>query len=151
MVSQPGPNGWQLTDGGVGSAAASGSLGEGMTPRLREGIADSVNGFARVGPAEGGSVEGEKKGPVSREQSLHGELARPTMGGGAPGKLVDVMALVSAPGAFVMEAAAAPPVATERLVRTIITNVAVEIQITLRLPLILADIGLAEPNRIPGR
>src|ERR1700739_848327 len=75
MVSQPGPNGWQLTAGGAGSG-----------PRRRTGAGDgkalgpwgeiavpargaAASGAARAGlAAEIGVVAGDRNGPVSKEQ-----------------------------------------------------------------------------------
>src|SRR6516162_3045406 len=75
IMSQPGPNGWQLTLGGVivilgpKPCGGRGRLCDGITLGLGDGIEDSVGGLAPVEFFEKrGAVDGVKKGPVSKEQ-----------------------------------------------------------------------------------
>src|SRR5580658_2307540 len=72
MVSQPGPNGSQLTGGGVGSSngtpAGRGRPCHGITCG-RDGIADSVSGLATAASfEERDATDAVGKGPVSKEQ-----------------------------------------------------------------------------------
>src|SRR5208282_1725405 len=74
MLSHPGPNGWQLTVGGVTAASLCGRRerrarpGDGITFGLGK-IPDSFSGLGTTASVEArGAVDGEKKGPVSKEQ-----------------------------------------------------------------------------------
>jgi hypothetical protein len=74
MMSQPGPNGWQLTVGGLTAEALRGRRerrvrpGDGKTFGLDK-IPNSVSGLVTAAPLEArDAVDGEKKGPVSKEQ-----------------------------------------------------------------------------------
>src|SRR5215471_20303253 len=106
MGSQPGPSGWQLTEGGVGSVPALLTTCAGMVSPLAAAAATApaawfaaAAGFAAAAAgaeADRPAVDGVRNGPVSRE---HPAVAQPVAAG--PAKvgasvpmLVDVMVLV---------------------------------------------------------
>lgn len=99
--SQPGPNGWQLTAGGVGSAPPRGRVGDGRASGRSGEIADPASGLAAAEEADAAelrerdAVDGEKKGPVSREQpEAQPVAAGPAKVGEYFPKLDEVMPLV---------------------------------------------------------
>src|ERR1022692_766845 len=137
IASQPGRTGWQLTVGGTVSVSrdvTSALLPEG--PRrgrpwigiafgLRDGIADSVSGLAAVASLEAtDAVDGEKKGPVSKEQpgTTQPVAAGPTKVGENCPKLVDVMALVGALDVSVSAVAASTEMTASATATTISVN-----------------------------
>jgi hypothetical protein len=147
IKSQPRPNGWQLTVGGLTAAAAFGSIGgrgrfgSGIVLGLSGGIADPLNRLLRVGSRARGSVDGEKNGPESKEQpfAVQPVAAGPTKVGENSPKVEDVTAPLAALAGLVAGAAAAAS-ATEKLT-TIISKTAVENRIDRCFPLSLVIIG----------
>ena len=106
-VLQPGPSGWQLTDGGAGSEArlargvAPGRVGDSMVLGRRS--ADLAGALA-VPREETEAVDGEEKGPTSSEQPAEAQpvAAGPTKVGLNCPRLDDLTALaVLATGAAV--------------------------------------------------
>ena len=92
-------------------------------------------------------MDGEKKGPVSKEQpEAQPVAAGPTKVGENSPKLDDVTALVGALVVFVTGAAAGPLETGEKPLTTITIKIAIENQIDLRFPLIMANIGPPAPH-----
>jgi hypothetical protein len=117
-----------------GSIGGRGRFGSGILRGLPEGIADPFKRLLK-GSCEKGSVDGEKNGPVSKEQpfAVQPVAAGPTKVGENSPKVEDVTV------GFVAGAAAAS--ATEKPLMTNISKTTVENRIDLCFPLLLLNIG----------
>jgi len=95
--SHPGPNGSQLTAGGGGSTAGGrGRLCDGITLWLvTESAVRAAASFAAESTDEREAVDGEKNGPVSKEQpDAQPVAAGPAKVGGNSPKLDDLIVFV---------------------------------------------------------
>ena len=119
-----------------GSIGGRGRFGSGILRGLPEGITDPFNRLLK-GSWEKGCVDGEKNGPVSKEQpfAVQPVAAGPTKVGENSPKVEDVTV------GFVAGAPAAAASATEKPLMTNISKTAVENRIDLCFPLLLLNIG----------